>query len=130
MQNAFDGAEVVATTLDRPAEAARARRQFDKLMRKGPREYSWFIYRVTNPTIRDMFMHPKNPFRVQEALMSLLAGDLYGKTPIWGALRVLKGIYYLISLGQLRRTIWGWRRRRTNIIDTGPLKGENVVEAG
>ena len=27
-------------------------------MRVGPRDYSWFIYRVTNPTIRDMFMHP------------------------------------------------------------------------
>ena len=130
MRNAFDGADVVATSLDRPAEAAQARRRYDKLVRKGPNEYSWFIYRVTNPTIRDMFMHPRNPFRVQEALMSLLAGDLYGKTPIWASLRMLKVIYYLISLRHLGRTFRGWRRRRTNIIDTGPLKGENVVEAG
>ena len=28
-------------------------------------------------------MAPRNPFRVKEALISLLAGDIYGKTPIW-----------------------------------------------
>ena len=52
-------------------------------MQHGPREFSWFIFRVTNPTMREFFMSPQNPFRVKEALMSLLAGDIYGKTPIW-----------------------------------------------
>ena len=129
MHSAFDGAEVVATHLDRPAaEAARARKQFEKTMRKGPREYSWFIYRVTNPTIREMFMYPANPLRVKEALMSLLAGDIYGKTPYWASLKAFKGIYYMISLQNLRRTFNGWKRRKFNVQDVGTLRGENVLD--
>lgn len=129
MRNAFDGAELIATTLDRPARAASARRRYEALARKGPNDYSWFIFRVTNPTIRQLFMHPANPLRVQEALLSLLAGDLYGASPIRPSLWALKGIYYLISLRHLGRTFRGWRRRAHNIRDVGPLAGENVVEA-
>jgi flavin-dependent dehydrogenase len=129
MHSAFDGADVVATCLDRPRDAARARRRFEATMRKGPREYSWFIFRVTHPTIREMFMHPINPLRVKEALLSLLAGDLYGRTPFWPSLWALKGIYYGISLANPLRSWRGWRRRRANIRDMGPLKGETIVEA-
>jgi flavin-dependent dehydrogenase len=128
MQSAFDGAEVVATVLDRPAQAAQARRRFDSTMKKGPREYSWFIYRVNNPTIRQLFMYPANPLRVKEALLSLLAGDLYGRSPIQASLWALKGIYYLISIGNLRRSLRGWRQRGKSIRDMGPLVGENIQE--
>ena len=129
MHSAFRGAEVVAATLDRPAEAAAARRRFEAGMKKGPREFSWFIFRVTNPTIREMFMAPRNVFRVKEAILSLLAGDIYGKTPIWGSLRIMKAIYYAISIANFRRTFAAWRQRRGNVRDAGPLAGENVLEA-
>ncbi len=129
MHSAFQSAEVVAAALDRPAQAATARQRFERYMRKGPREFSWFIFRVTNPTIRDFFMYPQNPLRVKEALMSLLAGDIYGKTPIWRSLRVLKTMYYLVSAGHPRRTWDAWQRRRSNIRDLGPLAGENIAEA-
>jgi len=134
MHSAFEGAELVATALDRPAEYAAQRAAFETMMKKGPKEYSWFIFRVTNPTIRELFMNPQNPFRVLEALMSMLAGDIYGKTPLWGPLRLLKGIYYLISLRHLGRTIAGWRRRRVVIRDTDAPAGahgsETVFKAG
>lgn len=128
MHSAFDGADVVATRLDRPAQAARARKAFERMMRKGPREYSWFIYRVTNPTIREMFMYPANPMRVKEALMSLLAGDIFGKTPYWGRLRIFKAIYYGISLAHLRRTWEGMKRHRFNIREMGKLQGETIQQ--
>ncbi|HSW03652.1 NAD(P)/FAD-dependent oxidoreductase [Aquabacterium sp.] len=128
MHSAFDGVDVVAATLDRPREAAKARKRYEKTMRVGPREYSWFIYRVTNPTIRDMFMHPVNPLRVKEALMSLLAGDLYGRTPIKPSLYAMKAIYYLISITNFRRTFAGWKRHRFNIRDMGKLQGETVIK--
>jgi flavin-dependent dehydrogenase len=126
MHSAFDGAELVATALDQPAALPAARRKFEAMMRKGPREYSWFIYRVTNPTIREMFMYPQNPMRVKEALMSVLAGDIYGKTPYRRALNMFKGIYYMISLGHPVRTWRGWRRHGHNIRDVGMLKGETI----
>jgi flavin-dependent dehydrogenase len=129
MHSAFVGAEVVATALDQPARAAAERRRIEAEMRKGPREFSWFIFRVTNPTMREFFMYPSNPMRVKEALMSLLAGDIYGKTPIWRSLRVLKTIYFAVCAAHPRRTWNAWQRRRRNIRDLGPLAGENIVEA-
>lgn len=117
MQSGFEGADVIETTLDKPREAAAARARFDKRMRLGPREFSWFIFRVTNPTMREFFMDPQNPMRVKEALLSLLAGDIFGKTPIWGSLRIMKALYYLVSIGNLGRTVHAWRRRRINIRD-------------
>jgi flavin-dependent dehydrogenase len=129
MHSAFEGAELVATALDRPAEFAAQRAAFEMMMKKGPKEYSWFIFRVTNPTIRELFMHPQNPFRVLEALMSMLAGDIYGKTPIWGSVRIMKAVYYLTSLRHLPRTIAGWLRHRRNIRDMGMLNGETILKA-
>ena len=119
MQSAFDGAEVVEAVLDGRGEAAALRRRFDRRMAFGPREFSWFIFRVTNPTMREFFMAPANPFRVKEALLSLLAGDIYGKTPIWRSIRILKALYYLVSIGHLGRTVRAWQRRRINIRDVG-----------
>ncbi|MGZ5217446.1 MAG: tryptophan 7-halogenase [Caldimonas sp.] len=117
MQSAFVGAEVVETTLDRPHAAAAARRRFDRIMRRGPREFSWFIFRVSSPTMREFFMAPQNPFRVKEALVSLLAGDIFGKTPIWPSIFALKALYYLVSLGNFGRSLAFWKRRRLNIRD-------------
>jgi hypothetical protein len=121
MKSAFAAVDLVEATLDAPARAPAARKAFEKLMRHGPREFSWFIFRVTNPTLRDFFMYPANPLRVKEALLSLLAGDIYGKTPIWGALRILKALYYLVSLQNLGRTWRSWQARKVNIRDVGAL---------
>ncbi len=117
MQGGFVGAETVDTCLRRPARAASALAAFDREVRRGPKEFSWFIYRVTNPTMRDMFMAPSNVLRVKEALLSMLAGDIFGKTPIWGSLRVLKGIFYIASALNFRRTLHAMRQRRANIRD-------------
>ncbi|MEO8080133.1 MAG: NAD(P)/FAD-dependent oxidoreductase [Caldimonas sp.] len=117
MQNGFAGVDVVETRLDRPRQAARARRRFDRLMRHGPREFSWFIFRVSSPTMREFFMYPQNPLRVKEALLSLLAGDIYGKTPIWPSVFALKAMYYLVSFGHIGRSLAFWKRRRINIRD-------------
>ena len=129
MRSAFDGAELVATALDRPAELPSARRALEKRMRAGPRDYSWFIYRVTNPTIRDMFMHPKNTFRVKQGLMSLLGADLQHGLPYRLSLLMFKVLYYVVSVVNWRRTYAGWKRHRFNIRDMGLLKGETVLKA-
>jgi flavin-dependent dehydrogenase len=127
MVSAFEGADLVATCLDRPHDAAAARRHFTQQLDKGPREFSWFIYRMTNPAMRELFMYPQNPMRVKEALLSLLAGDIYGGTPIWRSIIALKALYYLTSLRRLPQTVRAWRARRRNIRPAGAVKGENVI---
>ncbi len=115
MHSAFVGADAVDTCLRHPRQAAAALKKFDNTMRIGPKAFSWFIYRITNPTMRDMFMEPRNIFRVKEALLSVLAGDLFGKTPIHGPLLLFKGLYYAASLLNFRRTLTAWRMRKYNI---------------
>jgi len=115
MHSAFVGADTVDTCLRHPRQAATALRKFDNTMRIGPKAFSWFVYRVTNPTLRDMFMAPSNIFRVKEALLSVLAGDVFGKTPIHGPLLLFKGLYYASSLLNFRRTLKAWRMRKHNI---------------
>ncbi len=115
MNSGFVGADTVDTCLRHPQQAAIALKKFDHAMRIGPKEFSWFIYRVTNPTMRNMFMAPRNIFRVKEALLSMLAGDVFGKTPIHRPLLLFKGLYYMASLFNLRRTLQAWKMRKHNI---------------
>jgi len=129
MQSAFDGAKVVATALDRPAELPAACRAMEKRMRAGPRDYSWFIYRVTNPTIRDMFMHPKNMFKVKQGLMSLLAADTNHGPAYRLSLFMFKVVYYFVSVLNWRRTYAGWKRHRYNIRDMGQLRDETILKS-
>ena len=115
MQGGFLAADTVETCLRSPQRAAQALAHFDREIRRGPREFSWFIYRVNHPTMRDLFMGPRNIFRVKEALLSVLAGDIFGNTPIWASVRALKGIYYLSCLRHFGRSLRARARRRQQI---------------
>jgi len=116
---AMNSGAAAADTIDlcrrSPGRAARALKRFDRLMRHGPKQFSWFIYRVTSPTMRELFLGPRNVLRMQEALLSVLAGDIFGPTPIWASLRAFKGLYYALSLAHPRGSIRAARRRAANI---------------
>lgn len=115
MNSGVIAANAIDTCLKQPAAAPAALAEFDRLMKHGPKEFSWFIYRITNPNMRDIFMHPRNFLRAKEALLSLLAGDIFGKTPIWQSIRVLKSIYYLTAISRPLRSWMAWKKRKFNI---------------
>jgi 2-polyprenyl-6-methoxyphenol hydroxylase-like FAD-dependent oxidoreductase len=115
MQSAFAGAQAIDCALSEPARAPAALAQFDRDVRHGPREFSWFIYRMTSPTMRNLFMGPRNPLRMKEALLSLLAGDIFGATPIWRSLRAFKGVYYVSAALDWRNSLRAYRRRKRNL---------------
>jgi flavin-dependent dehydrogenase len=108
-------ADAIHACRTQPERAASALRQFDRIMRHGPKEFSWFIYRVTNPAMRELFLGPRNALRMEEALLSLLAGDIFGRTPIWNSLRMFKLIYFVSSLLNIGRTFKAARQRALNI---------------
>ena len=56
-------------------------------------------------------------------LLSMLAGDIFGTTPIWASLFVLKGIYYAECMLHPRRSWQALRQRRAN------LRAPQAVEA-
>jgi flavin-dependent dehydrogenase len=120
MTTAVTAAETIDTCWKEPSDATAALKHFDQVSRHGPKEFSWFIHRVTNPTMRDLFMGPRNVLRMKEALLALLAGDIYGQTPIWSSLRAFKAVYYITSFANLKRSIAAIRRRRINIQPVEP----------
>ena len=111
MQSAFAGADTVETCLDDARQAAGALRAFDQAMRHGPKVFSWFIHRVTTPTLRDLFMNPGNA-RLQEAVLSVLAGDIFRDTPLGLRLLAFRTIYYLKNFFNPRRTLSAWEKRK------------------
>ena len=45
----------------------------------------------------------------------MLAGDIFGKTPIWRSLVVLKAIFYIASAFNFKRSWQAMRLRKANI---------------
>lgn len=119
MHSAFVGADAVETCLDHPQRASHALKSHEASMRLGMQAFTWFMYRVTTPTLRHLFMNPNNRFRLQEALLSVLAGDIFRGTPVGMSLFAFKALYYLISVGSLKKSLVAWKRRKQAIRDSG-----------
>ncbi len=115
MNSAAVAADAIDACLRHSAHARRTLRKFDRVMRHGPRVFSWFIYRITNPTMRDLFMQPGNQFGMKRAVLSVLGGDIFGNTPIWKSLRMFKVLYLLMSVFNPRRTLNALRQRATDV---------------
>jgi flavin-dependent dehydrogenase len=121
MNSAFLGADLIEAQLRNPARAPALIRNYNRVMRHGVKNFSWFIYRMTSPAMRALFMNPQNHFRMQDAVLSLLAGDLFRGTPIYRSLRVFKTLYYVFSLFMLKQCVTAWLRRRRAIRDVGEI---------
>ncbi len=112
MNSAEVGADAVDAYLRDPQQAPALLRRFDRIVRGGMHSFTWFIYRMTNPTIRQLFMAPSKTLGMQAAVLSLLAGDLFRGTPIHWRLRAFKALYYLLNLRHPLRSFAGWSNRR------------------
>ena len=51
-------------------------------------------------------------FRVQEALMSLLAGDVFRSRAVHARLLFFKAVYYFNGAFSFRKSLSAWRQRR------------------
>ncbi len=98
LNSAFLGADTVDGILREPASAPVRLGKFEREVKRGLGTFSWFIYRITTPAIRDLFMHPENVLRAREGVVSLLAGDIFRDTRLAVPLFVFRTLYYLKSL--------------------------------
>jgi flavin-dependent dehydrogenase len=103
MNSAFQAADTVAAVLRNPRDAGRALAAFDAGVRRGIDRFSWFIYRMNRPALRDLFMNPRNVLRLQEAMLALLSGDVFRPSPVHRRLTLFKALYYAKTL---RRKLW------------------------
>lgn len=112
MTTAFLGADAVEACLRAPQNAPQVLRRYERRARRGLQAFTWYIYRIRKPAFRNLFMASRSPLRIGNAVLSLLAGDVFGHSPIGWRLAAFKTIYYVHSLFHLKSGIKEWRMRR------------------
>ena len=70
-----------------------ARRRYRKETRRAISTFSWFIYRFTSPAMSFLMSNPRNVLKVVQAVISMLAGDVYANPEVRRRLVVFKTIY-------------------------------------
>jgi flavin-dependent dehydrogenase len=115
MHAAFLGADVVDGILRDPRAAPRLNRSFERTVRRGLRMFSWMIYRMTSPAMRDLIMDPQEGLRLPAAVISFLAGDVFRRGAVWWRLHAFRVLYYATSLAALPSSLRAWRRRKRAI---------------
>lgn len=111
LNSATLGADVVDAYLRKSPEYQRRVREFEQTVRLGVKTYSWFIYHFTQPAFRQLFMSEGSVFKMEEAVLSVLAGDAFGKSPTRIPIFLFKIAYYLVYLFNFREN-WVASRRR------------------
>ena len=118
MSTAFFGADAVDTCLRQPQRAQRALRGYDRCTRKALGAFTWFIYRIREPAMRNLFMSPRNLFRIEETVLSLLAGDIFSTQPLRRTrLMLFRLIYYVTKFSHLRHRLRPRRQERSVPLD-------------
>jgi len=102
MTTAFWAADAVEIALHSPRRAHQALRRYDAATSKALAGFTWFIHRIREPAMRNLFMSPRNWFRVEEAVLSLLAGGIFDGWPVRSRLYLFRAIYYITKLMHLK----------------------------
>jgi flavin-dependent dehydrogenase len=112
MHAAEQAAGVVDGALRDPARERSLQRRYAKEVRHGLGTMSWFIHRFTSPAMRKLFADPRNVLQVEQAMISMLSGDVYRDNGVLWRLRVFKTIYWITALGNLREQVASFLFRR------------------
>lgn len=105
MSGAEQAVEVVDRALREPAREVALLRKLEKRQRAGMARFSFFIYRFNGPVMQQMFRQPRNTWRLEEGVISMLAGDLFDTPQVLWRLHVFKLVYAVCGLMDWRR----WR---------------------
>ena len=124
MHGAEQAAEAVDGALREPAREARLLQAMQKRLDAGLDEFKWFIYRFTSPTMKALFVHPRNVWKVEQAVVSMLAGDVFDARPVLRRLRLFRAIYALSALRMAPSALRGWMRRRRQLRES--FEGETL----
>ena len=112
MNSAALGADAVDAALRAPAREAALMAQLERHLTRGLDEFKWFIYRFTSPTMKRLFARPRNTFQVEEAVVAMLAGDVFDSPAVRRRLRMFRASYALTALRRAPQAWMDWRHRR------------------
>ncbi|HVF35222.1 MAG TPA: NAD(P)/FAD-dependent oxidoreductase [Candidatus Saccharimonadia bacterium] len=110
MSGAEQAAELVAGALADPQREAALQRAYTTHVRRGLDAFSWFIHRFNTDAMRRLFAKPANRWQVEQAVISMLAGDVHA-TRVRARLQLFRAIYYATALAAWPTAWRDWRRR-------------------
>ena len=105
------GAGVVDAYLRGSRDHVVRRKQFERLVRKGIDTFSWFIHRFNQPAFQALFVSSRRPPKIERAVLSLLAGDVFAQSKARLPLFLFKVVYYAVFVLNWREN-WAVARRR------------------
>ncbi|HMH69165.1 MAG TPA: tryptophan 7-halogenase, partial [Pinirhizobacter sp.] len=114
MNGAEQAVEVVDRALREPASEAAAQRRMQRRVRVGMRRFAFFIYRFNGPVMANLFRNPRNALKLEQGVISMLAGDVYDSRPVWLRLQMFKLVYGVGVMLDLRR--W-WAERKLRLAE-------------
>jgi flavin-dependent dehydrogenase len=129
MHAAESAADVIDGALREPASERRLQRAYERDVKRGLRILSWFIYRFTSPAMRKLFAGPRNDLQIEQAMISMLAGDIYRDNGVLWRLKIFKLIYWTTTLGCIREQAQAYRLRRRQVhaqFDGGTTSQDNA----
>jgi flavin-dependent dehydrogenase len=117
MRSAERAAAAIDGILLQPGRERALQREYVRETRAGLKALSWFIVRFTTPAMRWLFANPRNDFQLEQAVISMLAGDVFAATQVKRRLAVFKLLYYVVALGRLGDTLADRRRRKQRLAE-------------
>jgi flavin-dependent dehydrogenase len=111
MRSAERAVDVVDGALRAPRSEARLQRAYAREAAVGLGTLGWYIERFTTPAMRWLFANPRNVLRSENAMVSMLAGDVF-RGDVRRRLWIFRSIYAIATLVMWRESRAHWRRRR------------------
>ena len=112
MRSAEQAAAVVDGSLRQPPRERSLQRAMARDLRRGLRHFSWFIHRFNTPVMQRLFARPRNVWQIEQAVISMLAGDVFDNKPVLRRLRLFRMLYAANALAIAPQAMRGWLRRR------------------
>ena len=105
------GAGVVDAFLRGAPDYADRVKSFEQRVRRGIDTFSWFIHRFNQPAFQALFVSTRRPPKIERAVLSLLAGDVFEQRKMRVPLFLFKVVYYICFMLNWREN-WAVARRR------------------
>jgi flavin-dependent dehydrogenase len=115
MHSAELAADVVDRALRDPSRERSLQRAYQRNVRQGITSLSWFIFRFNTPAMTWLFRNPRNMLRVEEAMISMLAGDVFRGGGVRWRLQFFKLLYFIASAVYWRESFASLLQRRRQV---------------
>jgi flavin-dependent dehydrogenase len=95
LTSAREAARVIVNAQRKPARRKALIDRYDRAIRKRMSFVSWFIYHINDPTFRHLMLNPQNILGIEQAVVSLLAGDFRWDPRLRWRIALFKLVRYL-----------------------------------